>query len=698
MARIIRESVLVGKRELTIETGRMAKQANGAVLIQCGDSIVLVTACGGDVRALPFFPLVCDYVEKTYAAGRIPGSYFRREGRLGEKETLTSRLMDRPIRPLFPEGYRRDVQIIATVLSFDQENDTDVLAITGTSAALMLSDLPWAGPIAGVRIGRIDGQWIANPTFAEREASDTNIVMVASEHAIVMVEGETEGLTEQEFLDAMDFGNQAIAGLLELQWQLAKAVGKKKEIFQPPQRDAQILQRVRQDAEGRTLAALAIRPKLERYKALDAVGKTIREELAPVFPDRDDEIKACYSELKSALVREMVTQKRVRLDGRKLDEVRTITCEVGVLPRVHGSALFTRGETQALVTVTVGTHNNDQRIEELAGMRSKRFLLHYNFPPFSVGEVKPLRGVGRREVGHGILAERALSAVMPTRNADYPYVVRVVSEILESNGSSSMATVCGGTLAAMDAGLDFKDPVAGIAMGLIKEGDAVAVLSDILGDEDHLGDMDFKVCGTAEVITAIQMDVKIAGIDRQIMASALEQARKGRLHILERMAMVIAESRRDMSPFAPRIVTVKVSPDKIRDIIGAGGKTIRGIVAQTGASINVEDDGSVHVASDNESAVKKALDIIKGLTREPTVGEVYLGTVRKIVDFGAFVELFPGNDGLVHISELTEGHVDNVGDVLKEGEEVLVKVLNIDRQGKIRLSRKAALGEEPTKF
>ncbi|MDX9720426.1 MAG: polyribonucleotide nucleotidyltransferase [Myxococcota bacterium] len=694
MSRIIRESVMIGRRELTIETGRMAKQAGGSALVQCGESVVLVTVCGGGRReGIDFFPLSCDYVEKTYAAGRIPGSFFRREGRLGEKETLTSRLIDRPCRPLFPEGFKNEVQITATVLSFDQENDTDVLAISGASVALMLSPLPWHGPIAGVRIGRINGRWIANPSLSEREHSDTNIIMVVSEKAIVMVEGETEGLSEAEFLDAMDFGTAAVKELLALQRRLAAAVGKPKNPFESPKLDAQVLGRVRQQFGGRIRETIQIREKLARYAALDLLKKEVLATLLVDFPERGAEIGACYSEIKSETMRGMVTRERKRIDGRRLDEVRPITCEVGVLPRVHGSALFTRGETQALVTLTVGTAGSDQRIEELTGMRSKKFLLHYNFPPFSVGEVKPLRSPGRREIGHGMLAERALSSVMPTARADYPYVLRVVSEILESNGSSSMATVCGGTLAAMDAGLDIRAPVAGIAMGLIKEGDDVAVLSDILGDEDHLGDMDFKVCGTAEQITAIQMDVKIEGISRELMASALEQARRGRVHILERMAAAIAESRRDMSPYAPRIVAIKINPDKIRDVIGAGGKVIRGIVAKTGANVNVDDDGTVTVASDNQEALNEALAIVRGLVRVPVAGEVYLGTVRKILEFGAFVELFPGTDGLLHISELSEGHVDSVTDVVREGEEVLVKVLAVDRMGKVRLSRKAALAD-----
>ena len=696
MARIIKESALIGNHEVSIETGRMAKQASGAVLIQSGESMVLVTACTkASERSEDFFPLVCEYVEKSYAAGRIPGNYFRREGKQSEHEILTSRLIDRPLRPLFPDGFRDEVQVIATVVSYDPDCEPDVLAITGASAALMLSNLPWQGPVAGVRIGRIDGKWIANPTNAERDKSDTDIVMVASEQAIVMVEGETEGLTEEEFLDAMDFGTESVREILAVQRRMAEAVGKEKMAFEAPNPDAEIAGAVAEFTD-KTMAAMTIPAKLERYAALDAVKKEILEALAERFEGRSGEIVSAYEDLKYHLMRNLITDKHVRIDGRKLDQVRPITCEVGVLPRVHGSALFTRGETQGLVTVTIGTATDDQRMDELGGMKSKRFMLHYNFPPFSVGEVKPLRSPGRREVGHGMLAERALTPIMPTADPEYPYTLRIVSEILESNGSSSMATVCGGTLAAMDAGLEIKAPVAGVAMGLIKEGDKIAVLTDILGDEDHLGDMDFKVCGTADRITAIQMDIKVTGISREIMAQALKQAHEGRKHILGCMQAAIAETRSSKSKYAPRIETFKVNPGKIREIIGSGGKNIRNICAVSGAQINVEDDGTVSVSSDNGMAIEKAIQMINDTIREAKPGEVYLGTVKKIMDFGAFVEIFPGTDGMVHISELTDGHVDNVTDVLKEGEKVMVKVLAIDPRGKIKLSRKAAIGEQPT--
>lgn len=694
---IVKDSAVLGNFELSIETGRMAKQANGAVLVQCNDSMVLVTACSkaNERGDQDFFPLTCEYVEKAYAAGKIPGNYFRREGKQSEHEILTSRLIDRPVRPLFPDGFKDEVQVIATVVSYDPKSEPDVLAITGASAALMLSDLPWQGPVAGVRIGRIDGKWIANPTNDERAKSDTDIVMVASEHAIVMVEGETQGLTEDEFLDAMDFGQNAVRDVLAMQRRLVEKAGKTKKTFESPTLDQDIVNAVANYRE-QTMTAMTVRAKLARYAALDEVKKQILNDLAERFPERSAEIVAAYEDLKYHLMRRLITKDHVRIDGRKLNEVRPITCEVGVLPRVHGSALFTRGETQGLVTLTIGGPTDDQRMDELCGMLSKRFILHYNFPPFSVGEVKPLRSPGRREVGHGMLAERALTPIMPTADPDYPNAIRVVSDILESNGSSSMATVCGGTLAAMDAGLPIKAPVAGVAMGLIKEDGDIAVLTDILGDEDHLGDMDFKVCGTADRITAIQMDIKITGISREIMAQALRQAHEGRKHILGCMLSAIPQPREKMSKFAPRTETMKVKTEKIREIIGAGGKNIKNICAVSGAQVNIDDDGTVSISSDNGDAIDKAIEMINNIIREAKVGEVYLGTVRKIMDFGAFVEIFPGTDGMVHISELTDGRVDNVTDVLKEGEKVLVKVLAIDPRGKIKLSRRAAIGEKPT--
>jgi polyribonucleotide nucleotidyltransferase len=693
----VREGVGFGTQELTIETGRMAKQADGSVVIRYGDSMVLVTAVAGiSVRpGIDFLPLTCDYLEKTSAAGKIPGGYFKREGRLTEVEVLTARLIDRPSRPLFPKGWRFDSQVIATVLSADKENPTDVLAMTGASTALHLSDIPWAGPYAGVRVGRIGGQFIVNPTFAQRAESELDLVVAASREAIVMVEGGLAEVTEEVLIDALMFAHKAAQPLIDLQEKLRAAVGKPKREFIPPQKDAAIVERVAAAAGSKIQAAMAIRDKQQRYAALDAAGSEVLAGLKTEFPDRDPELKEAYDSAKKKHLRELVLDTGKRIDGRAANEIRAITSEVGVLPRTHGSSLFTRGETQALVTATLGTKQDAQHIEGLVAEIEKRFMLHYNFPPFSTGEVKPLRGASRRETGHGHLAERAIARVLPSE-ADFPYTIRLVSEILESNGSSSMASVCGGVLALMDAGVPVSTPVSGIAMGLIKEGDRVAVLSDILGDEDHLGDMDFKICGTKKGITAVQMDIKIQGLSRQILEKALSQAREGRLHILGKMAEALPAARPELNKFAPRIFTLKVKPDQIREIIGPGGKTIRGITAQTGVAIEVEDDGTVHIASPDGVMAQKAIDIIKGLTTEPEVGEYYMGVVRRIADFGAFVEILPGTDGLVHISELAAERVRQVDDICKEGDEMVVKVIGIDRAtGKIRLSRKEVLGKTP---
>jgi polyribonucleotide nucleotidyltransferase len=693
----VREGVGFGTQELTIETGRMAKQADGSVVIQYGDSMVLVTAVAstGVRPGIDFMPLTCDYLEKTSAAGKIPGGYFKREGRLTEAEVLTARLIDRPSRPLFPKGWRFDSQVIATVLSADRENPTDVLAMTGASTALHLSDIPWAGPFAGVRVGRVDGQFVVNPTFAQREKSELDLVVAASRDAIVMVEGGAAEIAEDVLIDALMFAHKAAQPIIDLQEKLRAAVGKPKREFVPPAKDPAIVERVSAAANARIEAAMAIREKQQRYAALDAAGAEVLESLKAEFPDRDAELKEAFESSKKKHLRELVLNTGRRIDGRAPTDIRAITCEVGVLPRTHGSSLFTRGETQALVTTTLGTKQDAQHIEGLTQEIEKRFLLHYNFPPFSTGEVKPLRGASRRETGHGHLAERALSRVLPP-DADFPYTIRVVSEILESNGSSSMASVCGGSLSLMDAGVPITTPVGGIAMGLIKEGDRVAVLSDILGDEDHLGDMDFKVCGTRKGVTAVQMDIKIQGLSRQILEQALNQAREARLHILGKMAEALAAPREDLNRYAPRIFTLRVKPDQIREIIGPGGKTIRGITAQTGVAIDVEDDGTVHIASPDGMMAQKAIDIIKGLTTEPEVGEFYMGVVRRIAEFGAFVEILPGTDGLVHISELDEKRVRTVTDICKEGDEMLVKVIGIDRaSGKIRLSRKEALGKTP---
>jgi polyribonucleotide nucleotidyltransferase len=693
----VREGVSLGGKELSIEVGRMAKQADGAVVVRYGDSMVLVTAVGAaTVRpGIDFMPLTVDYLEKTSAAGKIPGGYFKREGRLTETEVLTSRIIDRPCRPLFPKGWRFDTQVIATVLSTDRENPTDVLAMTGASAALHLSDLPWAGPFAGVRVGRIGGEFIVNPTFAQREASELDLTVAASRDAIVMVEGGAQHVSEEVLVDALMFAHKAAQPLIDLQEKLRAAVGKPKRVFQAPVVDPALDARVRELAQPKIEAAMAIREKLERYAALDAVGSEILEVAKTEFSERDSEIKEVYESAKKKHLRELVLNTGRRIDGRATEDIRQITCEVSLLPRTHGSALFTRGETQALVTATLGTKQDAQHIEGLGDEFDKTFMLHYNFPPFSTGETKPLRGASRRETGHGHLAELALSVVLPDEK-DFPYTIRVVSEILESNGSSSMASVCGGALALMDAGVPIKTPVAGIAMGLIKEGERVAVLSDILGDEDHLGDMDFKVCGSRNGVTAVQMDIKIQGLSRTILEQALQQAKRGRMFILGKMAEALPAPREELNKYAPRIFTLKVKPDKIRDIIGPGGKTIRGITAQTGVAIDVEDDGTVHIASPDGLMAQKAIDIIKGLTAEPEVGEFYLGVVRRLADFGCFVEILPGTDGLVHVSELDTKRVERVIDICKEGDEMLVKVIGIDRaSGKVRLSRREALGKTP---
>jgi len=693
----VREGVNFGGKELSIETGRMAKQADGAVVVRYGDTMVLVTAvASSSIRpGVDFMPLTVDYLEKTSAAGRIPGGYFKREGRMTEVEVLTSRLIDRPSRPLFPKGWRFDTQVIAMVVSTDRENASDVLAMTGASMALHLSDIPWAGPYAGVRVGRIEGKLVVNPTFAERALSDLDLLVACSRDAIVMVEGGAAELGEDVIVDALMFAHQSAQPLIDLQEKLRAAVGKPKRAFVPPVKDPAIVDKVASLANQKIEAAMAIRDKHERYSALDSAGAETKAALESTFPDRGAEVGEAYESAKKKHLRELVLTTGRRIDGRAPSDIRAITCEVGVLPRTHGSSLFTRGETQSLVTTTLGTSQDAQHIEALTGNIDKRFMLHYNFPPFSTGETKPLRGASRREVGHGNLAERAIARVLPSEK-DFPYTIRIVSEILESNGSSSMASVCGGILSLLDGGVPIKTAVAGIAMGLIKEGDRVAVLSDILGDEDHLGDMDFKICGSKQGVTAVQMDIKIQGLTREILETALRQAREGRIHILAKMSEALPTHRDDLSRYAPRIHTLQVKPDQIREIIGPGGKTIRGITAQTGVSIEVEDDGTVHIASPDGIAVKKAIDIIKGLTTEPEVGEYYMGVVKRLAEFGAFVEILPGTDGLVHISELDSKRVNRVEDVCKEGDEMVVKVIAIDRAtGKIRLSRRAVIGENP---
>ncbi|PID38026.1 MAG: polyribonucleotide nucleotidyltransferase [Proteobacteria bacterium] len=692
----VRESIEVGGTKLSIETGRMAKQADGAVVLTYGDTVVLVTAVSDkNPRDLPFLPLTVEYTERMYAAGRIPGSYFRREGRPSAQEILSCRLIDRPIRPLFPDGYRCETQIIAMVLSSDKENPADVLAMTGASAALHISDIAWAGPLAAVRVGRVDGELIANPTKAQQEAGDLNIVVAASFDALVMVEGTTQFVSEEDVVEALVFAQDQARPILELQEKLRAAVGKEKRTYEAPQLDEGLVARVGEMCHDRLVEAVAVREKHARYAAIDAVKKAVIEELGEEFAERTEEVKEAYGEVKRRYIRNMVVRDKIRLDGRQLDEIRTITSEASVLPRTHGSALFTRGETQTLATATLATQRSDQRIESVMGDYNKAFLLHYNFPPFSTGEAKRFGPPGRREIGHGNLAERSIQQVLPKQPDDFPYVLRVVSEVLESNGSSSMASVCGGSLALMDAGVPIKAPVAGIAMGLIHEDGQFRVLSDILGDEDHLGDMDFKVTGTREGICAIQMDIKLESVPREVLAQALEQARQGRLHILDKMAECLAAPREELSPNAPRIMNVKIKVDRIRDIIGPGGKTIRAIQDETGAEINVADDGTVTIAAIDGYAAKKAVDLIEGLTAEAEIGASYRGRVRRITDFGAFVEILPGTDGLVHISEMDHKRIAKVEDVCAEGDEMVVKVINIDREGKIRLSRKEAFDVEP---
>ncbi len=682
-------------RPLSIEVGRMAKQADGAALVSYGETVVLVTvvAAKSAREGIDFFPLTCDYQERTFAAGKIPGGFFKREGRPSEKEILTSRLIDRPIRPLFPDGFACETQVIATVLSHDRENDPDMMSLTGASVALQVSDIPFHGPIAAVRMGRIGGQLVVNPPISQLEQSELNLVVAGSRDGIVMVEGGAKMLPEDVMLEALFGAHQALQKLLDLQDELQKAVGNPKRVVAPASFDQTLFARLESLLAPRVKAAFEVSGKHERAAAVHQAEEDVLAELANEFPDRIGTLRGMAEEVKSRVMRGAIVSEGRRVDGRGLKDIRPISCEVSVLPRTHGSALFTRGETQALAVATLGTSSDEQKIDALIGEHYKKFMLHYNFPPFSVGEVKFLRSPGRREIGHGALAERAIQAVLPSEE-EFPYTIRVVSEVLESNGSSSMATVCGGTLSLMDAGVPIKAPVAGIAMGLIKEGEAVRVLSDILGDEDHLGDMDFKVAGTADGITALQMDIKIGRVDREIMRAALYQAREGRLHILKAMGAVMEKPRTDISAHAPRIVTLKIRPDKIRDVIGPGGKVIRGIIEETGVKIDVEDDGTVLIASSDGNSMQRAIDLIQGITAEAEVGKIYKGTVRKIVDFGAFVEILPGTDGLLHISQIGPGRVNKVTDVLKEGDVVMVKVLEVDKQGKIRLSRKEAMQAE----
>ena len=696
----LKESIKLGEKELTVETGRIAKQADGSIVIRYGDTMLLVAAVSALTarEGIDFFPLTVEYRESNYAAGRIPGNYFRREGRPNEKEVLTSRLIDRPCRPLFAEGYRNETQVIASVISADPDNNPDVIAITGASCALYLSDIPFLNPIAGVRIGLIEGRYIVNPTYDEVRDSRLNLIVAGTEEAIVMVEAGAHEVSEEIMVEALMLAHKEINRLCRWQKELYKALDIQKRESTPIELDPEMLGEIQRNYTDRLREALdtSSQEKRASYAAVDALKKEVVESYPEDLPEKRQMSKLIFDHLKETIFRDDILNNRRRPDGRRFSEIRPITCEVGWLPRVHGSALFTRGETQAIVTSTLGTKEDEQFIDDLEkGEVKRRFLLHYNFPQYSVGEVGRFGSSSRREIGHGALARRALEVVLPDETV-FPYTIRIVSDITESNGSSSMASVCGGTLSLMDAGVPLKSPVAGVAMGLVMEGNKYAILTDIAGAEDHYGDMDFKVTGTREGITALQMDIKIAGINAQIMAEALAQAKKGRLHILGVMEQTIAQPREEISKHAPRIIQIKINPDKIRDVIGPGGKVIRSLVEETGAKIDVSDDGTISIATASGEAAEAAVNRIRGITAEAEVGQTYLGTVSRIVDFGAFVEIFPGTDGLLHISEIADRRVKDVRDELKEGQQILVKC--IGKEGnKIKLSRKAVLRDESRK-
>jgi polyribonucleotide nucleotidyltransferase len=695
-------STTIGGRTITLETGRLAKQADGAVLVTSGNNMVLVTVVSSKKEStLDFFPLTVEYQEKFYATGKIPGGYFKREGRPTNQATLTARLIDRPIRPCFPEGYRFETQVVATTLSYDGTFPIEILASIGASAAVHISDIPFNGPTCAVQIARVGGQFVLNPSAQQLETSDMDIVIAGTRNGILMVEGESKFITEADALAALKFGHQSMMPIMDAIDELRKKTGAKtKRSFSPPALDAEFERSVTQFLEPKVNAALRIREKMARYAAADEAKKEAKLKFVDSLQDektqaqRAKDLGVIVENLKYKAARLMILDDKVRIDGRDVKTVRPIACEAAILPRAHGSALFTRGETQVLGTVTLGTGDDEQMIDALGGTVKKKFLLHYNFPPFSVGETGRMGGQSRREIGHGNLAERALKAVLPDQEK-FPYTVRIVSEVLESNGSSSMGTVCSGLMALLDAGVPVKGNVAGIAMGLIKEGDRVAVLTDILGDEDHLGDMDFKVAGTRDGITALQMDIKIDSISFAVMEQALNQAREGRLHILHEMEKTISRPRGEISPYAPRIETIKIKPEKVREVIGAGGKVIKAIVEETGVKIDIEDDGTIHIASSDPERTKRAIEIINGICAEAEVGRVYNGRVVKIMDFGAFVEVMPNTQGLLHISEIANERIRQVTDVLKEGDLIDVKVLDIDRAGRIKLSRKAILNQSP---
>ena len=695
---VVEVSVDYGGRLLTLQTGKLAKQADASVLAKYGDTHVLVSVCSSKVlkEEQSFFPLTVDFQEKYYSAGRIPGGFFKREARPSDRATLSARLIDRPVRPLFPEDYLCDTFITATVLSVDGKNDPDLVASIAASAALHISDVPWAGPIAACRVGLVDGQMICNLPIIEQDKSQIELLVSGVRSGVIMVEGMAREVSEKQMMDAIDFAHQQMQAVLDLQDELRSKVGKPKRDYPRAPKDESLKTKMRKDLWPQFSDAFAVREKLSRYEALAKVGDGARAKFGVAEPKGKEDttrnrlVGKYFEELKGVFARELTLDGGHRIDGRGYADIRAIQCETGLLPRVHGTGLFTRGETQVLSTVTLGTSDDEQKIDALTGAYQKTFLLHYNFPPFSVGEARPLRPPGRREVGHGFLAERALSYIIPDREK-FPYTVRLVSEVLESNGSSSMATVCSGSMALMDAGVPIQKPVAGVAMGLIKEDAKYAILSDILGDEDHLGDMDFKVCGTAEGITGFQMDLKIGGVSREIMERALDQARDGRLFILGKMREAIAEARAEISPYAPRIFTIKIKPDKVREVIGPGGKVVRSIIQRTGVKIDIEDDGSIHIASVDETSARKAIELINHIVEEPEVGRIYEAKVTRLADFGAFVEIIPGTEGLCHISELDHYRVRRVEDVVKEGDIIKVKCLEVDPQGKIRLSRKALL-------
>ncbi len=685
----------VGGKKFSIQTGKVAKQASGSVVVKYGETTVLVTAvCSNEERNVGFLPLSVEYQEKIYAAGRIPGNYFRREiGRPSEKEVLTCRLIDRPIRPLFPKSFFCETQVICTVMSMDMENDPDILAMVGTSAALSVSDLPFAGPIASIRVARVDGELIANPTIQQCANADINVVLAGSKTGVTMVEAGAKEVSEAEMLEAIDFGHKEMQPLITIQEELQAAIGVEKREVAPVEMDEALYTLIEKEVSEGIMENLQVKDKMERKKALSAVKSDLREKLGEEYADRKGEVSTIFDKLLKKISREIVLEKGHRIDGRAFDEIRDINCETGLLPRTHGSGLFTRGETQVLGVLTLGSGRDAQRVETLSGDTEKTFMLHYNFPPFSVGEVRRPGGPNRREVGHGALAYRAIEPVLPEQEG-FDYTVRLVSEVTESNGSSSMGTVCSGILALMDGGVPIKAPVSGIAMGLVKEGDKIAVLSDILGDEDHTGDMDFKVAGTASGITALQMDIKIEELAPEIMVKALEQAKSGRLHILDRMLSTLDVSRDDVSQYAPKSYSVQIKEDKIRELIGPGGKVIRQIQADTGTTIEVDDKGNVKIFASNAEEGEAAVAIVTDIGTDPEVGTIYEGLVSKTTDFGAFVTIKPGTDGLVHISELANYRVKKVTDIVSEGQTIKVKVLEITRDGKIRLSYKAAQEEE----